>query len=233
MSPRPVVPRGADALVREQIQRWQLREERGGSDLSRGSPCIAISRLHGSGGAEVGRRVAERLGFGFFDREIVNHIAREEGVQRWLVEDVDEHVRTAIDRWVLDAFRGRRFSESDYLRGVVRAVATLAERGAAVVLGRGSPFLLSSDRALRVLVVAPKATRVERFAKEHGCTSEEAAERLVRKDAERREFLARSFDVAPDDPTLYDLVVNSATLGAESAGDLIVEAFRLRFPRSR
>jgi cytidylate kinase len=225
-------PRSADALVDQQIRRWQL-QQRGGSVARRGSPCVAISRLHGSGGAEVGRRVAERLGFGFFDREIVNHIAREEGVQRWLVEDVDEHVRTAIDRWVLDAFRTRRFSESDYLRGVVRAVGTLAERGGAVVLGRGAPFLLPSDRALRVLVVAPKPARVERFGKEQACTPEQAAERLVRKDAERREFLARSFDVDPDDPTLYDLVVNTATLGTEAAADLIVVALRGRFPHAR
>jgi cytidylate kinase len=227
MPSRPVSPRGLDALVQHQIQRWQLEQ---GRRAPGPAPCVAVSHMHGSGARDVARLVAQRLGFGFFDREIVDQIAREEGTQRWLVEDVDEHVRTAIDRFVLDAFRGRRFSESDYLHGLLRVVGTLSERGGAVILGRGSTFALPLDRTLRVFVVAPRKVRVERWAKEHGYGPEEEAERLARRDAERREFLARNFDVDPDDPTHFDLVVNTATLTVEGAAELVVAALRQRFP---
>lgn len=180
----------------------------------------------------MGRRVAERLGFGFFGIEIVDQIAREHGIQRDLVADVDEHVRNAIDRWVLDAFRQRSFNESDYLRGVVRTVATLGERGLAVLLGRGSPFILEQERTLRVLVVAPRAWRVARRAGEAGISSDAAAQQIERDDETRRRFLRADFGVEPDDPSLYDLVVNTAGLGIEGAVELIVRGLRQKFPRA-
>jgi cytidylate kinase len=174
--------------------------------------------------------VAESLGFGFFGIEIVDRIAREQGIQRELVEGVDEHVRSAIDRWVLDAFRQRSFNETDYLRGVVRTVATLGERGMAVLLGRGSPFILAAERTLRVLVVAPRPWRIQRRIEETEEEAEVAEELIERDDESRQRFLRTDFKVEPDDPRLYDLVVNTASLGIEGAAELIVQGLRLRFP---
>jgi cytidylate kinase len=221
-------PRSLDALVAYQVQRWALEEQK---RAPRGPlPCVAMSRLPHSGAGEVGKRVAESLGFGFFGIEIVDQIARERGIQRDLVEDVDERVRSAIDRWVIDAFRRQSFNESDYLRGVVRTVATLGERGLAVILGRGSPFILAKERTLRVLVVAPLPWRVQRRLEETGGSAEKAREQIARDDESRRNFLRTDFKVEPDDPSLYDLVVNTASLGIEGAAELIVQGLRQRFP---
>ncbi len=221
-------PRSLDALVAYQVQRWALEEQQ---REPRGLlPCVAMSRLPHSGAAEVGRRVAEQLGFGFFGIEIVDRIAREQGIQRDLVEGLDERVRSGIDRWVVDAFRRQPFTESDYLRGVVRTVATLGERGLAVILGRGSPFILDPMRTLRVLVVAPRRWRVERRIEETGEPAEQAEERVVLEDERRQQFLRSDFKVEPDDPGLYDLVVNTAHLGIDGASSLIVQALRGKFP---
>ena len=224
------IPRSLDALVAYQVQRWAFEQQK---PAPRGPlPCVAMSRLPHSGAAEVGRRVAETLGFGFFGIEIVDRIAREQGIQRELVEGVDEHVRSAIDRWVIDAFRHRPFNESDYLRGVVRTVATLGERGLAVILGRGSPFILAKERTLRVLVVAPRPWRIQRRIEETGSSAEEVTEQIERDEESRQRFLRTDFKVEPDDPRLYDLVVNTASLGIEGAAELIVQGLRQRFPGS-
>jgi cytidylate kinase len=221
-------PRSLDALVAYQVQRWALEQQK---SAPRGAlPCVAMSRLPHSGAAEVGKQVAERLGFGFFGIEIVDRIAREQGIQRELVEGVDEHVRSTIDRWVIDAFRRQSFNESDYLRGVVRTVATLGERGLAVILGRGSPFILAEERTLRVLVVAPRPWRIQRRIEEAGSSEKEAAEQIERDDESRERFLRTDFKVEPDDPSLYDLVVNTAGLGIQGAAELIVQGLRQRFP---
>jgi cytidylate kinase len=224
-------PRSLDALVAYQVQRWTLQEQRRAPD----GPllCIAMSRLPASGAEEVGKSVAERLGFGFFGIEIVDQIARERGIQRDLVEGVDERLRSTIDRWVIDSFRRRRFNESDYLRGVVRTIATLGERGLAVILGRGSPFILSEERTLRVLVVAPRTWRIARRAEESGISVAKATERVESDDEDRQHFLRTDFKVDPDDPSHYDLVVNTARLGIDGAAELIVEALRRTFPSER
>jgi cytidylate kinase len=224
------VPHSIEDIVDRQMRRWDYEQRQAPIPKA---PCVAISRQRGSGGAELGRRVAERLDYGFFDREIVEQVAREAKVQRGLVAGLDEHVRSTIDRYVMDAFLLRSFKESDYLRRLVHVVATLGERGHAVILGRGATFILPADQALRVRVVAPRALRVERVAERRKLAPEQAAEEVDRKDAQQRAFLTHDFGVDPEDPTLYDLVVNTGTLGVEAAADLVVAALERRFPAAR
>jgi len=221
------LPRSLDQLVDHQIGRWHLEAQRPTSRPRR--PCVALSRLPGSGADELGQLLAERLGYAFFGIEIVDRIARKAGVQRELVDGMDERVRGAIEA-ILDGLRGRhpRFGESDYVHRLVRVVTTLGEGGAAVIVGRGSPYILGPDRALRALIVAPREERLERIAKRYDLPLAEAHSRLEREDAARRQFVTRSFHVDPDDASLYDLVVNTGTLGIEGAVDLLEATLQRR-----
>ena len=105
-------PHSLDDLVNAQVLRWQAREK--AQSVRRTTPCIALSRLPGSGAAELGLRVADALGFGFFGIEIVDQIARARGVRRELVADLDERTREGIERWVSLTLRREEFRESDY-----------------------------------------------------------------------------------------------------------------------
>jgi hypothetical protein len=172
--------------------------------------------------------VAERIGYGFFDLEIVDWIARRAGLARELVAGVDEHIRTAIERYVEDAVSPGRFTESDYLRHLARVIATLGERGSAVIIGRGSPFLLPPERALRVLVVAPREMRLENLAKRRPLAADEAEAALEAEDAARLAFLRHHFARNPDDPAHYDLTVNLGALPLDAACDLLVRALEAR-----
>ena len=146
---------------------------------------------------------------------------------------MDERVRSAIeadDR--RPAEPAAPFSESDYVSRLVRVIATLGEGGSAVIVGRGSAYILGPERALRVLVVAPREDRIERFAKRHDLPLAEAEARLAREDDARRQFIERSFRVDPDDASLYDLAVNTASFGIEGCVELVQEALARRWPES-
>ena len=212
-----------EELVERQVRRWEMRQRVSAPPPS--LSCVALSRLPHSGAAELAQTVAEKLDYGFFGIEIVDRIARERGIDRALVAELDERVRSTIDRYVLDSFRQRRFTESEYLRSVVRTVVTIGERGMAVILGRGAPFVLGPDKALRVLVVAPVERRVEKLAKRQGLSAAEATRRLESEDQQRCDFVAQ-FGVDPDDPALYDLVVNTDSLGHDAAATLVIDALR-------
>jgi cytidylate kinase len=216
-----------DELVGRQFRRWEQGRRSRAWETPR--PCVALTRLPGSGADELGQRLAERLGYAFFGIEIVDHIARRTGLRRELVADLDERVRGAIDRYVADGLRRERFTESEYARQLVETIAALGERGAAVILGRGSPFILPAERALRVFVVAPREVRAERLAKQSGLAPAEAAARLDALDAERREFLGHHFPGDPDDPTRYDLFLNTGTLPLERAVEVVAAALDARF----
>jgi cytidylate kinase len=223
--------RSIEALVDHQIRRWNLPRR---SSLSEPSlPCVALSRPLGAGAADLGRQVAEELRFPFFNREIVEWIARRTGYREQMIEGVDEQIRNAIDRFVTDGFAREKFSESAYLRQLVRILATLGERGGAVVMGRGAQFILRPGRTLRVLVVAPHAERVERLRKRQSISAAEAEELVRQSDAARAEFLRYHFHREPDAPGDYDLCVNTGLLGLEGAAKLVVAAYRERFPHAR
>ncbi len=219
--------RRLEQLVEHQARRWDLESHI--AQPRPKPPCIALSRLPGSGAAEVGRRVAEKLDYGFFDIELLDQIAREQGIQRRLLEGLDEHLRSGIERYVVDAFSRRAFTESEYLRAVVRAITALGERGSAVILGRGAQFILASDRSLRVLVVAPITARTARLARERDLAPADAAKLIAREDAARRQFFAYHFHLDPDDSVHYDIVVNAETLGIDAAATLVIDALRMRF----
>jgi cytidylate kinase len=214
-------------LIGQQVRRWELEAR---DKKKRSRPCIAIARLPFSGATELGQKLADRLGYGFFGREIVDEIAKEEGIRRDLVAGIDEHNESAIERHILDGFRHRGFNESDYVRDVVRIVTTLGIRGATVLLGRGAARILTPEQALRVLVVAPLEWRRERLARLRALGAKEAAERLQHADQERSGFWQRSFQIDYLAADAYDLVVNPATLTIDGAVQLVAEAFCIRFP---
>lgn len=222
--------RNFDQLVEHQVRRWEVERRRRTSVVP--APCVALSRQPGAGAASIGRLVAEKLDYGFFGIEIVDHIAREAKIRRELVVGLDERVRSTIDRFVIDSFHSTTFTETDYLRKLVETVTTLGERGRTVMLGRGSTVILPPERALRVLVVAPVELRRERWMKDQGVSADEAASRLARMDEDRRHFLQHQFGVDPDDPLQYDLVVNTGTIQLRDAADLVIQSLERRFPAS-
>jgi cytidylate kinase len=131
-------------------------------------------------------------------------------------------VRSATES-LLDGLRNRHtpFGEGKYVSRLVRVIAMLGEGGGAVIVGRGSPYILGPERALRVLVVAPREERIERIAKRFDLSRAEAETRLASEERDRRAFLKRLFRVDPDDASLYDLAVNTASFDLDGCAALI------------
>ena len=210
---------GSD-LIEQQIKRWELARQRAPEVVR---PCVALSRLPGTPAVELGQRVAERLGYGFFGIELVDEIARTQGVSRYIVEQLDERVRTGLDRWLLDTFRGSSWTEKEYLHNVGRVVSALAEKGAAVIVGRGATFLLRAEQAFSVQVIASRESREHRLAEARGIDAKEARASLADEERERLRFL-REFAEDPNDPLHFDLVVNTDRRTVEDWADLIADA---------
>jgi len=221
------MPHSVQAMVDREVRRWEAALKVRGA---RRAPCVAVSRLPWSGGSELARRLAEQLGYGLFDREIIDRIEQEHAIQRSLLEGLDERMRGVIDRYVIDVVRPSAFSERRYLKHLARTIGALGEHGAAVIVGRGAPFILPAERALRLLVVASDQARAERLAKERGLPPERARAALHDEDERRRKFLRREFGITQAEPGHYDLVLNLGTLSLAGATGLAIAALRDRFP---
>jgi cytidylate kinase len=102
-------------------------------------------------------------------------------------------------------------------------VRELAAEGRVVIVGRGAWAILAGEPdALHVRVVAPRAYRAGQIAERLRTDPKAAQSLLARSDAERARYFQEYYGLDVDDPTHFDLVVNTARLGIEGAAALIV-----------
>jgi cytidylate kinase len=197
---------------------------------------VTIAREYGSGGAEIGRRVAERLGWKFVDREIIERVAAMGKIDRKWAAEADEQCSAWWER-VLDGFR--HGGPEVYVGGVADAgvdrdslqqftahvIEEAGKTGNCVIIGRGSQFVLRNNpQALHVLVYAPLDEKLERMKHRH--PHERDLPGLLRRiDAERLRYAQDYFGGNSRAISLYHLWVNS-TLGLDTCAGLIMNAVR-------
>jgi cytidylate kinase len=206
--------RTIEAIVEEQAHRWQLRREERQADSRR--PVVTISRLHGAGGGDVARRLAEELKLDIFDREVIQRIAESTHLSERVVSSLEKDQQVLAD-WLASIASRDYLSPVEYRYHLSRVVGALAHHGGAVILGRGAHLILGEGEALRVLVVAPLETRVRAVMEREGLVEREARRRIVSVEADRKAFLMKHFHADFADPTTFDLVVNTAALRIEGA----------------
>lgn len=187
---------------------------------------ITISRQAASNGELIGHLVAERLGWPFYDRQLVEAVARRLDVGPGTVEAFDETGVGVVHSllWELHA----SINENIYLRSLRRTLEQIARAGNAVVIGRGANFVLRGPETLHVRIIAPTALRVAIYQETHPVAEQVAIRHIRQQDQERANFVRSLFHQAIDDPIHYHLQLNLAGLTPEMAEELIVHAARLR-----
>lgn len=225
--------RSIESQVNRQFLRWvenqKAQAKREQIDAIEQQPMLAMSREYGGRGAEIGRAVAERMGFQLHSQELVHEIARQARVRQQLVQALDERSRDNVEQWVTELMEGSGFSPTDYLRNLTKVILSLGKMGKGVIIGRGAQYILDPKRTLRVRAYAPLDARVRRIAARDGLTIAEARTVVLRVDAERIAFYRQHFDRDPADPYHYDLLLNTSTLPIDACVDMVVRAFRARF----
>ncbi len=203
--------RSVEALVEQQARRWQLvREER--RDAAH-KPVLTVSRQHGAGGGEVVRTLARELGLDVFDREIIQQIAESTHLSERVVGALDDKKRELLTEWLSGIASHNYLSSVEYRYQLTRVVGAVAHHGGAIILGRGAHLILGQGEALRVLVVAPLEARVAAVMAREGISERDARRQIQTVEADRKAFLMKHFHTGFDDPTHFDLVVNTTLLG--------------------
>ncbi len=188
---------------------------------------ITISREFGSGGRTVGKLLAEKLGYKFYDKEIIEKVAEETGFSKAYISKRGEHSPSASA--FSYSFMGRSqdgLSTDDYLFSVQRKIILkLAEEGNCVIVGRCADYILRNrEDVLNVFVHAPKAWRAKRIVEVYGANKQKPERRLDDKDKKRRVNYKYYTDRDWGEYTNYDLSLNTGTLGIERVVDIIAAA---------
>ena len=151
---------------------------------------ITIGRQFGSGGREVGRKVASSLGIPFYDKELLAIAAKESGLSAQFLEDYDEKPTNSLlysivvgQSHMLMHGNGRISVEQMASKAQRDAVMSVASKGSCVIVGRCADYILREEPGLvRVFLSASKEDRIRRICERDGMTEDKARDKMRRMD---------------------------------------------------
>ena len=189
---------------------------------------ITISRQTGSGGHTVGRLLAEKLGYAFYDKEIVASVAGSMGIDKKLILENGENMS---DQDYIDMKSGfvPHYRKADVPYEEIRE--SIAEKGNCVIVGRGADDILRDRKdAFHVFIHASMEHRVKRVQRHEGITdqAERIRKELEQKDRSRatyhRYFTQQEWGKVEN----YTLSLDSGTFTKTQCAELIIKAVEMK-----
>jgi cytidylate kinase len=196
---------------------------------------ITISHLIGSGGGVVGKNLAEQLCIPLIDREILQSVAQKLHLAEAELEGRDQRITTfwqSFQRMVqaVDPVQIRindRYVPSDreLFQTETETILRIAENSQAIFLGRACRYILQQHPChFSLLVHAGLPDRIQRLCKLHTISAQEAAKMIETNDRERSSYIQTFTRQAWLDPRLYDLCLNTSSVGLEKASEIAYAA---------
>lgn len=192
---------------------------------------ITISRQFGSGGRTIAKTLAQKLGYDYYDKEIIEQVAEKTGFSKDVVASKGEEAPgKSIFSYGFEAQATpgimNGMTMNDYIWSVQRKVIKdIADSGKpCVIVGRSADYILKDyDSILNVYICADKKFRAERIVKLYGENDKKPEKRLDEKDRKRaanhKHFTDLEWGYAPN----YDICLNSSALGIDKCVDIIEE----------
>jgi len=199
--------------------------------LKRLLPIVTVSRDPGSGGKPIAEMLAKKLGFKFYDRELVTQIAKSAKMRKSLLSEVDEKGRNLMTDFVHQMLNPDYVSDIEYMRHLCKVVLAIAYKGKAVILGRGANFITPQASGLHVRITAPRNVRIRRAIQYEGYSAKEAKKSVLANEKDRKEFIKQYFDEKIGDPNHYDLILNTTFYTLDQACKVIETAFKQKFTK--
>jgi cytidylate kinase len=212
-----------ETIIDRQIRRWELQQDRlnaATEETGKPGPVIAISRQIGAYGEKIAAELSRLTGFPLVDKEILEAIAKDFGVQKRVVELMDERAQSEFEAWFEGMMTGRIIDSSDYLNALTRTIGAIASYGEMIIMGRGANVILGPEKSFRLRLVASLETRIRRVSEQAGADPDEARTTVTEDDSSRARFLKKSYGVDLDDSSLYDLILNTDHFNIPDAVEL-------------
>ena len=199
------------------------------------SQVVCISHSTGAGGEDVGRAVAEQLGFRYVDNEVIAQAAEWADLDPAFVANAERRkpfvarlLGQAVEQTPLrlsPAESARRMPTDADLRMLISDVLrSFVDQGSVVIVAHAGSFALAGHDVLRVFLTASPETRAMRVAAARRIDENRAARVVKEEDVARADYLKRFYAVDHELPIHFDVVINTDILAPEKAAGLVVLA---------
>ncbi|MDD2969049.1 MAG: cytidylate kinase-like family protein [Lachnospiraceae bacterium] len=186
---------------------------------------ITIGREFGSGGREIGEKLAEKLKIAYYDRNILDLVAQKSGIDKKYLETEDEKASNPFDEPYVPHWLDTGTLSERLFRMQSKLIREKAEEESCVVVGRCSDVLLRERTdAFHIFVFAPFEYRVNRAMELFQIEDREKAEKVVKKaDKARKTYYQYYTDEKWGSRNGKDLLINSSTCGIDGSVEMIIK----------
>lgn len=193
---------------------------------------ITIGRQYGSGGREIGKKVAEKLGIPYFDKELLARVAKESGFCEEMIKNHDERpTNSFLYNVVMDtysfgyntAFVDMPMSQKVFL-AQFDTVKKIANEGSCVIVGRCADYALSDyPNCLNLFIYGKEEAKAQRISGRQNVTFSQAKDMCIKRDKQRQSYYNYYSNKKWGRADSYDLCIDSGKLGIDGTVDFIID----------
>jgi cytidylate kinase len=185
---------------------------------------INIGRQLGSGGRQIGEKLAAQFGIGFYDKELINIASKESGLGKEFFEKADEKQSHSIIGGLLglrtnisnEVYVNNYLSNETFFKIQSDVIRDLAEEKSCVFVGRCADYILRDHpRSVNVFITADTKDREKRVARDKNITLEKAHDVIEKTDKKRAEYYNYFSNKVWGAAGSYHLCINSSVLGID------------------
>ena len=197
---------------------------------------ITIGRQFGSGGRTIGKKLADRLGIPFYDKELIKEAAKKSGLSQSMFEYVDEKaVNSLLYSMALGMYSATNnismvtdMPLNDKLFQIQADVIRDLANSPCVIVGRCADYVLRKHpNCLNVFIHAGLEERVDRAINEYHYSPNGIREALLKTDRHRANYYNYYSDQSWGDASNYHISLDSGALGVDNCVEIILRAIEL------
>ena len=197
-------------------------------------PVITISRQFGSGGHEVGEKLARQLDVPFYDKALIAMAAKQSGLSEEVFANADEKATSSLlYSMVMGSYSfGARVPGINEMPindklFIIQSdiIKKAAADGPCVIIGRCADYILREhENCLNVFVHASKEERVRRSIAKKDCEERKASDFVTKKDKKRANYYNFYSNKRWDDLQNYDITLDTSRFTVDEAVDILMDA---------
>lgn len=199
---------------------------------------ITIGRQYGSGGAEVGKKLGQKLGIEVYDKEILKMTSEESGIRESYFHLADERagkkllykiIQSMVPENTNPSLGNDLVSADNLFRFQSSVIRKLAQEQSCIFIGRCAEHVLAgTENLVRIFISADMDARFERIKAKGYYEEDDIIKNIKRMDKERREY--HNYFTGKDWEALenYDLILNSSQIGTDGCVECIVDYLKVR-----
>lgn len=183
---------------------------------------ITIGCEYGSGGAEIGKMLAEKYNIPYYDRDLVDEVVDKTGVERSKVEKADQSMSKM--RYKIETKFGTRYANLiDTMFSIqYEAIQNIANKSSCVIIGRCSDYILKErEDCLRIFIYAPLDVRIKTVMEKEGLTERAALEKIKETDDALHARYKYMTGTYRGDRNNRQILIDSSMLGWEKTAEYI------------